>query len=197
MSPTTRTEKARRTEALAARLREVKAVYLADFTGLDVGRLTALRRRLREAGAELVVVKNTLARRAVQGLDFPELAEFLRGPTALVLGAGDPVAPARVLREFALENENRPAVRAAWVERSLVSGDEVRALAQMPPREELLAAIAGGLTAGVAGIAGALEALLRDLALLIEEVARTRGAGGAATADPDGAAGSAEHRPPE
>lgn len=170
-----RPQKIERTEALAERLRDIRALYFADFTGLNVEALTQLRRNLREAGAELVVVKNTLARRAVQGLDFPEIGELLNGPTALVLGTQDPLAPARILREFALDNEKRPAVRAGVVDRQVLSREQVETLASLPSRDVLLAGIAGALTAGVAGIAGVLEAVLRDLALLIEEVARTHG----------------------
>lgn len=189
-----RQQKIERTEALAERLRDIRALYFADFTGLNVQALTQLRRQLGAAGAELVVVKNTLARRAVQGLDFPEIAELLNGPTALVLGTQDPLAPARILREFAQENEKRPAVRAGVVDRKLLSGEQVETLASLPSREVLLGSIAGTLTAGVAGIAGVLEAVLRDLALLIEEVARRHGVSpqGAEAAESASAAETAE-----
>lgn len=182
-----RQQKIERTEALASRLREVRALYFADFTGLNVQALTQLRRQLREAGADLVVVKNTLARRAMRGLDFPEIEKLLHGPTALVVGTRDALAPARVLRTFAQENEHRPAVRAAVVDRQVLSREEVERLAALPPREVLLASIAGLLTAPVAGIAGALAAVVRDVALLAEEVARTRDAS-AAAAEPARAA---------
>jgi large subunit ribosomal protein L10 len=181
-----RAQKAERTEALGTRLKGVSSLYLADFTGLSVQRLTELRRQLRAAGAQLVVVKNTLARRAVRGVDFPEIDQFLRGPTALVLGMRDPIAPARILREFAQANESRPAVKAAVVENRLVSPDEVRVLAELPPREQILAAVAGSLTAGVAAIASALNAVIRDLASVIEEGARAQAA---RETDPSGSAG--------
>lgn len=184
-----RQQKIERTEALAERLRDIRALYFADFTGLNVQALTQLRRQLDAAGAELVVVKNTLARRAVQGLDFPEIAELLNGPTALVLGTQDPLAPARILREFAQENEKRPAVRAGVVDRQLLSGEQVETLASLPSRDVLLGSIAGALTGGVAGIAGVLEAVLRDVALLIEEVARRQGGSGQ---DAEAAKGAAE-----
>lgn len=170
----TREQKAERTRELAERLKEVRALYLADFTGLNVQRLTELRTQLRAAGARLVVVKNTLARRAVQGLDFPEIEAFLNGPTALVVGTEDALAPARILREFARENDQRPTVRAGIVERRLVTGEEIETLATLPPREVVLAGIAGSLGSGAAGIAGALAAVLRDVAVLIEQVAKKR-----------------------
>jgi large subunit ribosomal protein L10 len=173
----TREQKAQRTRELAERLKDVRALYLADFTGLDVQRLTELRRQLGAAGARLVVVKNTLARRAVQGLDSQEIEAFLSGPTALVVGTEDAMTPARILREFALENEQRPTVRAGIIERRLVTGEEIETLATLPPREVVLAGIAGSLGSGAAGIAGALAAVLRNVALLVEQVAKKQAAG--------------------
>ena len=74
---------------LAGKFQSANAVYLADFTGLSVKRVTELRSRLRKAGVEYVVVKNTLAERALQGIDYPDIAEFFRGPTAVVFGPVD------------------------------------------------------------------------------------------------------------
>jgi large subunit ribosomal protein L10 len=195
-----RQQKIERTQGLAERLRGVRALYLADFTGLNVQALTQLRRQLREAGAELVVVKNTLARRAVQGLDFPEIQALLSGPTAFVLGTGDAVAPARILRTFAQDNEQRPALRAGVVDRQILSREQVETLAALPPREAVLASIAGLLTAPLAGIAGAFAAVVRDVALLAEEVARTRGAAvtaARATEAPGAPAGPAAQDAPD
>lgn len=165
-------EKQTITEELRGQLTSAEVVYLTDFTGLTVEAIGDLRRKLREAGAEYRVVKNTLTIRALEGTDIPDLVEHLQGPTALVLGGEDPVAPARVVREFAKENDERPAVKIGVVERRVVTRDEVTRLADLPPKEHLLAAIAGGLTAGVGGIAGALNALVRDIAFMVEEVAK-------------------------
>lgn len=157
---------------LHAILRDAGTVYLTDFTGLDVGAMGELRSKLLEQGVELRVVKNTLARRALEGLDYPDLQDELQGPTALVLGAEDPIVPAKVVKEFAKEHDDRPVVKVGIVERRVVTAAEVGRLADLPPRDELLGAIAGGLTASVGGIAGVLAAVIRDVALLIEEVAK-------------------------
>ncbi|MFQ5747610.1 MAG: 50S ribosomal protein L10 [Gemmatimonadota bacterium] len=159
-------------ERLADRLRDAETVYLADFTGLDVQALSALRSQLREEGAEILVVKNTLARRALEGLEYPDIDEHLKGPTALVLGTEDPVTPARVVKEFAREHEDRPVVKVGIVDRRPVSPEAVARLASLPRREVLLGSIAGSLTASVGGIAGILGGLMRDIAMMIEEVAR-------------------------
>lgn len=167
-------EKKRITEALARELRGAGTIYLTDFTGLDVKSMTELRSRLREEGIRYRVVKNTLMVRALEGLDMPDLMRHLEGPTGLVLGDDDPVVPAKVVQEFAREHEDRPVVKIGVVERRTVEAAEVAQLAELPPRDELLGAIAGGLTASVGGIAGALAAVIRDIAYMVEEVARTR-----------------------
>jgi large subunit ribosomal protein L10 len=159
-------------EELQGQLTSSDVVYLTDFTGLTVEAIGALRRQLREAGAEYRVVKNTLTLRALEGTDIPDLTEHLQGPTALVLGGDDPVAPAKVVREFAKGNDERPVVKVGIVERRVVTQDEVARLADLPPMDHLLASIAGGLTAGVSGIAGALNSLIRDIATMAEEVAK-------------------------
>jgi large subunit ribosomal protein L10 len=160
------------TEELHGYLSSADVVYLTDFTGLTVEAIGNLRRQLRKAGAEYRVVKNTLALRALEGTDLPDLTQHLQGPTALVLGGSDPVAPAKVVREFAKGNDERPVVKIGVVDRRMVSQEEVARLASLPPRDQLLAAIAGSLTAGVGGIAGVLNSLIRDIAYMVEEVAK-------------------------
>ena len=159
-------------EDLHARLDSAGVLYLTDFTGLTVEAIGDLRSKLRETGAEYRVVKNTLTIRALEGLDLPDLSEHLQGPTALVLAGEDPVGPAKAVREFAREHDDRPVVKAGVVERRTVSAEEVRRLADLPPKDQVLGAIAGGLTAGVGGIAGALNSLLRDIAYMVGEVAK-------------------------
>src|SRR3970040_2391300 len=89
---------------LVGKLRGANALYLTDFTGLLLKRLTHLRTRTRREGAEYLVVKNTLAERALEAIALPDISEFFRGPTGLVIATNDPVAPARVLAEFARDN---------------------------------------------------------------------------------------------
>lgn len=163
-------EKQKLTEEISRRMDAAETIYLTDFTGLDVKDMTEFRSRLSEQGIDYVVVKNTLALRALDGLELPDVAEFFQGPTGLVLGAEDPVVPAKVIREFARDHDERPVVKIGIVDRRRVSAEEVSQLAELPSRDDLLAGIARGLTSGVAGIAGALEALMRDLAYMIEQV---------------------------
>lgn len=159
-------------EELHGRLESAEVLYLTDFTGLDVEAIGELRKKLRESGAEYRVVKNTLTIRAAEGLSLPDLKQHLQGPTALVLAGADPVAPAKIVREFAREHDGRPIVKVGVVESRTVTAEDVARLADLPSKDQLLASIAGGLTAGVGGIAGALNALIRDITYMIEQVAQ-------------------------
>jgi large subunit ribosomal protein L10 len=110
--------------------------------------------------------------RALDGLDLPDLKEHLTGPTGLVLAGADPAAPAKVMRDFAKEHDQRPVVKVGIVDRREVGPEEIKLLADLPPRDVLLGSIAAGLTASVAGIVGSLNAVITDIALLVEEVAK-------------------------
>lgn len=170
-------EKIQVAEELATRLRDADTIFLTDFTGLDVKEITEFRAKVRDGGLEYRVVKNTLTRRAIEGLDLDALDEHLVGPTALLLGGSDPVTPAKIIRDFAKEHDSRPVVKIALIERQVVTPGSVEAMADLPSREELLGGIAGGLTASVAGIVGVLGGLMRDITYMIEEVARKRATG--------------------
>jgi len=163
-------DKKRVAEALSEELRGHEIIYLTDFTGLNVKAITEFRARLRDEGIGYRVVKNTLMRRALEGLDLPDLSVHLEGPTALVLSESDPVAPARVIKEFAKDHDDRPVVKIGVVDRREVGPSEIRRMADLPSREELLGSIAGGLTSAAGGMVGVINALMRDIASMIEQV---------------------------
>ncbi len=163
-------DKQRVAERLSEELRGHDIIYLTDFTGLNVKAITEFRARLREEGVGYRVVKNTLMRRALEGLDLPDLSGHLEGPTALVLSHSDPVAPARVIKEFARDHDDRPVIKIGVVERREVDPAEIRRMADLPSRDELLGSIAGGLTAAAGGMVGVINALMRDIASMIEQV---------------------------
>jgi large subunit ribosomal protein L10 len=133
---------------ISAKLSGAQAVIVAEYRGLDVGRVTQLRARARKSGLYLRVLKNTLARRAVQGTPFEKLSDQLVGP--LMYGiAQDPVAGAKVLSEFAKDNEQL-VIRGGALPNSLMSAKDVKALALLPSRDELLAKLMGTMLAPVA-----------------------------------------------
>ncbi len=161
-------------EELANKLKDAQAFFLTDFTGLNVKSITDLRARLRRAGVEYVVVKNTLAERALSGLELPDVGQFFVGPTGLVIGRDDAVTAAKVLREFAKEHDDRPTVKVGVVERRAVTPDEVVRIATLPPREQLLAELAGAMEAPMAQLAYVLQSMLGEFVGLLEALRAER-----------------------
>lgn len=168
-----RTEKQTAIDALAAKLAAAGSIYVTDYAGLNVHNVTELRRRLRRAGVEYLVVKNTLALRALQSSRIAGLDAHFAGPTALALTATDAAAAAKVLTDFAKEFQ-KPAVRAAVVDGREVTPAQVKRLAQLPPREVLLGQLAGALQAPLAGFVGALSGLLSTFVGAVEALRTQR-----------------------
>lgn len=140
---------------IASQLAKAQAVIVAENRGLSVESVTSLRARARKSGLYLRVLKNTLARRAVKGTPFAQLAGQLSGP--LVYGiAQDPVSGAKVLADFAKENELF-VIKGGAMPNAMMSSADIRALATMPSREELLAKLAGTLQAPIAKLARTLN----------------------------------------
>jgi large subunit ribosomal protein L10 len=152
-----RAEKEQIVSDLSDKLKGAKTLYYTDFTGLNVKRMTDLRRRLKKAGVEYVVIKNTLALRAVNESGL--VGEKLKGPTGLVVGK-DPVAAAKVLADFAKEFESKPEVKGGMLDGRALNTAQVKQLATMPSREQMLADLGAGLQSPMAAFVGALNGLL-------------------------------------
>ncbi len=152
-----RNEKEQLVTELRDKIKGASAVYYTDFSGLNVKRMTELRRRLRRAGVEYVVIKNTLALRAVNESGLT--GTRLRGPTGIVVGS-DPVAAAKVLSDFAKENEQRPEVKGGMLDGQAIQPAQVQKLASLPSREQLLAELGAGFMPPMAASAGAMNGLL-------------------------------------
>jgi large subunit ribosomal protein L10 len=174
-----RTEKDAFVGELQEKLEGATAFYLTDFTGLSVKQMTQFRARLRKEGVDYVVVKNTLAKRALQGLDMPDVAGFFSGATGLVIGQQDAVAAAKVLTDFAREFGDRPAIKVGVVDRRAYDAAQVKQLADMPPREVLLAQIAGGLQAPMARLAGGMSQILAGFARAVDALRQQKEGAGA------------------
>jgi large subunit ribosomal protein L10 len=133
---------------VAAKLAKAQALIVAEYRGLNVERVTQLRSKARKSGLYLRVLKNTLARRAVQGTPFEKISDQLTGP--LMYGiAQDPVAGAKVLSEFARDHEQF-VIKAGAMPNTVMSAKDIKALALLPSREELLARLLGTMQAPIA-----------------------------------------------
>jgi large subunit ribosomal protein L10 len=153
-----RTQKSTIVADVRARMARLPNVYLTDFTGLKVKQVTELRRRFRQAGLEYVVLKNTLAQRALAEADITGLDAVLAGPTGWVF-AEDPVTAAKIITDFQKEAETFQ-VKAGLVEGRAVTPDEVKRLAKLPSRTELLSQLAGAFQAPLQAFLGVTNGLL-------------------------------------
>jgi large subunit ribosomal protein L10 len=130
-------EKKEIVERLSAQLARAEITILFDYKGLDVLKMTELRAKLRDAGVQIEVVKNTLLTRAAKGSDSALMQDLYKGPNAIVISADDPVAPAKILVDFAKTNE-KLEIKAGTLAGKLLSVEEITQLAKMPSKQELL-----------------------------------------------------------
>ena len=145
---------------VSAQVANAQTIVVAEYSGIEVGELTQLRAKARQAGVYLRVLRNTLARRAVEGTPFSVLADQMVGPLIYGISA-DPVAAAKVLNDFARSNE-KLLLRAGAYAGKVLDKAGVQALAAIPGRDELLAKLLGVMKAPVAGFAVALGALAKQ-----------------------------------
>jgi large subunit ribosomal protein L10 len=150
-----RTDKERLVAELSEKIKGANALYYTDFTGLNVKRMTDLRRKLRKAGVEYVVIKNSLAIRAVNECGL--VGQAIKGPTGVVV-AKDAIAAAKVLSDFAKANDQRPAVKGGVYEGAVIDQAMVSKLATMPTRDEALSIFAGCLNSILMSFALSLDA---------------------------------------
>jgi large subunit ribosomal protein L10 len=153
----------------SAKLAEVKAAFLADYRGLNVEQANDLRGKLRAAGVEYRVVKNTLLRLAAKETPAACLDAFMTGPTAIAFANDDPVAPAKALVEFA-KNSKVFELKAGMLDGKLLSVDDIKALSDLPSREQLLAKILGSLNAPASNFVGVLAAVPRSLVQVLAAI---------------------------
>jgi large subunit ribosomal protein L10 len=147
-------EKEQLVSDLKDKLTNAQSLYYTDFTGLNVKRMTELRRRLKRAGVDYVVIKNTLALRAVNESGL--VGTKLKGPTGLVVGK-DPVAAARVLTDFAKEFEDKPAMKGGMLQGKAIDNAQLKRMASLPSREQMLADLAASMQSPMAAFLGALS----------------------------------------
>jgi len=150
-----RSDKEQLVADLKAKLSGAEGVFYTDFTGLNVKRMTDLRRRFKKAGVEYVVIKNTLALRAVNEAGLT--GQKLRGPTGVVV-TKDPITAAKLLSDFAKENDQKPTVKGGLYEGAVIDEAMVKKLASLPTRDEALSILVGTFNSVLMMFAFALEA---------------------------------------
>ncbi len=154
---------------------QASALYFLDFTKIGVNEFNVLRRRLKEAGATVRVVKNRLVKRALDESGIGgDVTGFLRGPTSLVLAVEDAVAPARVIREVGKKLETLK-VKGAYVDGAVYSADQFIFLASLPTKDDLRGQVVGALAAPIWEFTLGLEGLISDLVYVLGQITDRKG----------------------
>lgn len=165
--------KVREVEQLVGVLGDAKSVILTDFIGLNVQEVSELRAKCRAAGVRYKVIKNTLAKRAVGEVGMQDLESLLEGPNAWATHDSDQIVAAKVLSDFAKDNE-KLEIRAGFMDGRMISSEEIKALAKLPSREVLLSQTLSALQSPLAGFAGVCSALLRGVTTVVDAYRKQR-----------------------
>jgi large subunit ribosomal protein L10 len=171
-----RSEKEAIVAEVAERAARATAMYFADFTGLTVEEATLLRAEFRKAGVEYRVVKNTLAKKALEQVTgYDRVFEKLVGPTGIAFSYDDAVAPAKIIKKFS-DKSGKLKLKAAVLEKVVFDGSRLDELSKLPTRAELMAGVLGSIQAPMTGIVGAIGAVVRDLVNVIDAIEKKKAA---------------------
>ncbi len=165
-------QKKQQVEELVEMLKDATGVYLVNYRAMSVEETNAFRTTLRAADIKYRVAKNTLIRKAleqVEGLSFPP--EKLKEQSGLIITNGDPTVPSKIIKK-AFDKNEKPVLKAALLDGQYFDGADLNKIASLPSKEDMIAAIMGSLNAPASGIVGSINAVIRDVASLIEEVAK-------------------------
>jgi large subunit ribosomal protein L10 len=160
-------------EGISDKMKAAKAMVFADYRGLTVEQDTQLRNALRKAGVDYKVVKNTLTRFAANENGLNGLDTYLNGPTAMASSDSDPVAPAKILSEYAKKYE-KLEIKVGVVEGKIIDSNGVKALAELPSREVLVARVLAGFNAPITGFVNVLNGNLRGLVVALNAIAEKK-----------------------
>jgi len=171
-----RSEKEAIIAEVAEKAARAVAMYFADFSKLTVAEETELRREFRKSNVEYNVVKNTLARKALEQLSgYDRVYDKLVGPTGIAYSYDDPSAPAKIIKKFS-EKTGKLQLKVAVVEKQIYDAAKLEQLAKMPTRKELISAILGSLNAPISGVVGAINAVARDLVYIVDAIEKKKAA---------------------
>lgn len=167
-------QKQERVVQLKESLDGAQMALVSDFKGLSVKEMTALRRRLQEAGGEYTVAKNSLIKRALKETGLPELDGMLKGTNVLLIGKEDPVAPVKALVDFLKETKKELEIKGGILEGKVVSAEEFDQIAKLPSREEMIAKLMGSMQSPARGVAVTLSGVARNMVHVLEAVRKQK-----------------------
>ena len=166
----TRSERTETIAVLEKEFTDATGIYMTDFTGINVEKITKFRADMKNSGVKYLVVKNTLARIAFEKCGLDQLIPYLKSPIGMAITKGDAVTPAKVIKDFRKNNKNLLDLKVAFIDGNLFSGDEAARIADLPSREVLLSQLLSCLKAPMTGLAGSLNGILTNFAGTLQAV---------------------------
>lgn len=167
-------EKKQIVSELAQKMKSASCGVFVDYKGITVDADTKLRRELRQAGVDYAVVKNTLTRFAANEIGFEALDPVLNGTTAMATSDADQTLPAKILCEYAKKSGGKFTIKAGFVDGNIISAEQVQELADLPPREQLVARALAGFNAPITGLVNVLNGNIRGLVVALNAIAEQK-----------------------
>ena len=152
------------------------AVYLADYSGITVEEINNIRNDFRKEGVKYKVYKNTLVKRAIdEAGKFDKLADHLVGMTGFIFASENPVAPAKIIKKY-FDDKQKLSLKACYLENQYYDGSRLNELASLPSKKEIIAGILNCINSPISGIAGAINAVIRDLVSVVDQISKKEAA---------------------
>ena len=171
-----RSEKDQIIAEVAEQVSRAKSMFFADFNGITVEEVNELRREFHKSNVDYRVVKNTLARKALENVTgYDKVYDKLVGPTAVAFGFDDPVAPAKIMKKFR-DKHQKLNVKVCVIEKQVFEGSKLDELAKLPTRNELIAGILGSIQSPISGVVNVIGAMARDLVNIIDAIEKKKAA---------------------
>jgi len=171
-----KTEKAEKISELVEKVQASAALFLVDYSGINVADISELRREFGKANVTYKVYKNTLLKRALQEVGgYDEILPLLVGMTGVVFAEENYVAPGKIIKKFK-DTKKKLEFKGCYIESQFFGSEQLDALASMPTKEEVMASIVGSIAAPASGIVGAINGLMRDITCLVDEISKQKAA---------------------
>jgi len=171
-----KTEKTEIISSVKEMIENSSAVYLTDYSGINVEDISRLRGEFRKEKVKYKVIKNTLFKRALEELGkYDKLADHLVGMTGYVFATDNPVAPAKIIKKY-FDEKQKLSLKACYIDEQFYEGNKLNMLAALPSKNDLIAGILGSLKSPASGIVGALNAVARDLANVVDQISKKKAA---------------------
>ncbi len=171
-----RTEKAEQIAEIKELFENSEAVYLVDYHGIDVADINSLRREFRKEDVTYKVFKNTLAKKAIEEIGgYEEFNDILVGMTGFIFTGENFVAPAKIIKKY-FDEKKIFSLKGAYIDSTFYSGDKLNVLASMPTKDEIMASIVGSIAQPATGIVGAINAVMRDLVSVVDQISKKEAA---------------------